>query len=164
MPHVDPLRTVGLAQRVLRVGNTDDRQTAAARQHWTGVHSPRFTTIKCYSIYITNVRSPPLFREKSEEASAHIGLNCSYHIVGGDWSIAQRCFFIAVWHPLASAASLTPPKILLREKTLRNKKTLEQPTPRKNTHWQERHHWRRSSFPWELNPEEPKQNLGATSS
>ena len=34
---VDPLLTVGTARRVPRVGNTDDRQTAAAGQHWKGV-------------------------------------------------------------------------------------------------------------------------------
>ena len=50
---VDPLRTVGTARRVPHVGNTDDRQTAAAGQHWTGVHrlssllsDLRFTDIK----------------------------------------------------------------------------------------------------------------------
>ena len=33
---VDPLLTVGTARRVPRVENMDDRQTAAAGQHWTG--------------------------------------------------------------------------------------------------------------------------------
>ena len=33
---VDPLLTVGTAWRVPRVDNTDDRQTSAAEQHWTG--------------------------------------------------------------------------------------------------------------------------------
>ena len=37
MLDVDPLLTVGTARRVPRVGNTDDRKTAAAGQHWTGV-------------------------------------------------------------------------------------------------------------------------------
>ena len=56
---VGPIRTVGTAQRVPHVGNTDDRQTAAAGQHWTGVHrlssllsDLRFTTIKCDSIVL----------------------------------------------------------------------------------------------------------------
>ena len=30
---VDPLLTVGTARQVLRIDNTDDRQTAAAGQH-----------------------------------------------------------------------------------------------------------------------------------
>ena len=34
---VDPPLTVGTARRVPRVDITDDRQTAAAGQHWTGV-------------------------------------------------------------------------------------------------------------------------------
>ena len=34
---VDLLLTVGTARRVPRVGNTEDRYKAAARQHWTGV-------------------------------------------------------------------------------------------------------------------------------
>ena len=57
---VDPRLTLGTARRVLRVDNKDDRQTAAAGQHWTG--EPRkhrlssllsdlsCTTIKWYSI------------------------------------------------------------------------------------------------------------------
>ena len=36
--------------------------------------------------------------------------------------MAQRRFFIAIRHPLASAASSTQPQIFLRGKTLRNKK------------------------------------------
>ena len=34
---LDPPLTVGTVRQVPRVGNTDDRQTAAARQHWTGL-------------------------------------------------------------------------------------------------------------------------------
>ena len=34
---VDPLLTVGTARRVSQVDNTDDRHTAADRQHWMGV-------------------------------------------------------------------------------------------------------------------------------
>ena len=53
----DPLCTVGTGRRVPRVGNTDCRQTAAAGQHWTGLHRLssllsclHFTTTKYYSI------------------------------------------------------------------------------------------------------------------
>ena len=34
---VDPLLTVGTLQRVPRIDNMDDSQTAAAGQHWTGI-------------------------------------------------------------------------------------------------------------------------------
>ena len=84
MHNVDPRLTVGTARRVPHVDNMDERQTAAAGQNWTGeaikhglsslLSDLHFTTIKCYSIYITNVRSPPPFREKSVEASAQIVL------------------------------------------------------------------------------------------
>ena len=57
---VDPRLTVGTARRVTRVYNTDDRQTVAAGQHWTGkplkhrlsslLSYLHLTTIKCYSI------------------------------------------------------------------------------------------------------------------
>ena len=54
---VDPLRTVGTERGVPRVGKTDERQTAVAGQHWTGIHrlsslliDLRFTTIQFYSI------------------------------------------------------------------------------------------------------------------
>ena len=73
--NVDPQITVGTAWRVPRVDNTDHRQIAAAGQHWTGkplkhrlrplLSDLRCTTIKCYSIYITNTRSPPPWRDKS---------------------------------------------------------------------------------------------------
>ena len=131
---VHPRLTVGTAWRVPHVGNTDDRHTGAAWQHLTGeplkhrlsskLSDLRFTTIKCYSIYITNVRCPPLCWEKSVEDSAHIGLHQLYRIIGGDWRMAQRHFFISVRHPLAIAASSTPPQIPLGEET-----------PRKKTSW-----------------------------
>ena len=35
---VDPLLTLGTVRRVPRIDNTDERQTATAGQHWTGVH------------------------------------------------------------------------------------------------------------------------------
>ena len=57
---VDPRLTVGTMWWVPRVDNTDDRQTAAAGQHWTGkplkhklsslLSDLCCTTIKCYSI------------------------------------------------------------------------------------------------------------------
>ena len=40
---VDPLLTVGTSRRVLRVNNTDDGQTAAAGQHWTGALKHRLS-------------------------------------------------------------------------------------------------------------------------
>ena len=76
--------------RVPRVGNTDDIQTAAARQ--TGrtpttitkltISDLRFTTTWCYSIYITTIRSSPPCQEKSVEALRSIGIHRSYQIVG----------------------------------------------------------------------------------
>ena len=41
--NVDPLITVGTARRVPRVDNTDDGQTAAAGQHWTGALKHRLS-------------------------------------------------------------------------------------------------------------------------
>ena len=61
---VDPRLTVGTARPVPCVDNTDNRQTAAAGQHWTGEPLKHrlssllsylcFTTIKCYSIDISS--------------------------------------------------------------------------------------------------------------
>ena len=66
--------------------------------------------------------------------------------------MAQRRFFIYVRHPLASAASSAPPQFPLGDETTRNTKTLEQPAPRKNTHWRARHHRHHPSFPWGTKP------------
>ena len=60
--------------------------------------------------------------------------------------------------PLASAASSTPPQLPLGDKTLRNKKTSGQPSPRKNTRWRARHHRRHPSFPWGMKPQGTRTN------
>ena len=50
------LLTVGTARQVPRVCNTDDRQTGAARQHWTGVEplKHRLSSILSDLPYTTN--------------------------------------------------------------------------------------------------------------
>ena len=80
--------------RVPRVGSTDYKQTSAAG-HTRRTPKPitkltisdlRLTTSKCSSIWIANVSSPPLCREKSVEAWRSIGLHWSYCIVGSDYT------------------------------------------------------------------------------
>ena len=44
-------------------------------------------------------------------------------IVGGDWRMAQRRFSIAVQHPLARAATSTPPQLPLGDETPDNNMT-----------------------------------------
>ena len=52
---VDLLLTVGTLRRVPRVDNTDDRQTAAVRQHWTGEPlKNRLSSLLSYLLYTTN--------------------------------------------------------------------------------------------------------------
>ena len=49
----DPLITVGTVLRVQRVDNTDDGQTAAAGQHWTGTLKHRLSSLLSYLLYTT---------------------------------------------------------------------------------------------------------------
>ena len=73
--------------------------------------------------------------------------------------MAQRCFFITTRHPLASAASSTPPQLPLGEETPRNKKTSGQPAPSPNTRRQARHHQCRPSFHWGVKPQGTKKSF-----
>ena len=62
---VDPLLTVGTTRRVPRVGNKDDRQTAAAGQHWMGVH--RLSSLLSDLLFTTT----GLFNKKSRAISSN---------------------------------------------------------------------------------------------
>ena len=50
---VDPLLTVGTARWVPRVDDTDDGQTAAAGQHWTGALKHRLSSLLSDLLYTT---------------------------------------------------------------------------------------------------------------
>ena len=51
---VDPLLALGTVQRVPRVGNTDERHTSAAGQHWTGEPlKHRLISLLSYLLYTT---------------------------------------------------------------------------------------------------------------
>ena len=49
----DPLLTVGTSRRVPHVDNTDDRQIAAAGQHWTYTLKHRLSSLLSDLLYTT---------------------------------------------------------------------------------------------------------------
>ena len=92
---VDPLLTVGTARRVPCVGNTDDRQTAAARQHWAGVEPLKHRLRSLLSdLHFTT--SPDLLfvgREERGRARLTIGPHWPYFYVGSaSDASAQRAY------------------------------------------------------------------------
>ena len=72
---VDPLLTIGTARRVPRVDNTDDRQIAAARKHWTGEPlKHRIISLLSDILYTTTVAIKQLqaFLKHSYNVTSHI--------------------------------------------------------------------------------------------